>query len=84
MGSKEIRHDTLGSKAHEDSNLKEGSRIEGASTFTDIVETATVKEVTNETAVKRLNMKSVTIMENPSLGKIVMKMKLQHLERLRA
>ena len=70
MGSKEIRHDILSSKAHEDSNLKEGSRIEGLSTFTDIVETATVKEVTNATA-KNIGSKKIKHEECNNYGESI-------------
>ena len=56
MGSKKIRREK--SKGHEDSTLKEGSHVDGFTTFTDVVENATVKEVTNEIA-KNIGSKKI-------------------------
>ena len=70
MGSKEIRHDILSSKAHEDSNLKEGSRVDGVTTFTNIVENATVKEVTNEAA-KNVGSKKIKHEECNNYGESI-------------
>ena len=68
--NEEIRHEKC--KAHEDSNLEEGSRVDGITTFTDVAENATVKEVTKEMA-KNIGRKKIKHEECNTYGESIPK-----------